>query len=396
VKTVLAGAPVRLRKAPPRSPAILFSAGEASGDLHGSVLCKALGQLAPGHRLYGMGGRRMAAAGVDVIADVTGDAVIGGSEALGGLPAFYRAFRRLTAELRAEPRPGALVLIDFPEFNLRLARAARRADVPVVYFVPPQVWAWRPWRARAIVRDSARILAAFPFEVDVYRAAGGAVEFVGHPLVDGLAAAPTREIARRRLGVASADPVLGLLPGSRRHEVDRLLPAMAEAAAHVVAMFPGARVVLGRAPTIDREDVVRGVDGIVDVVEGATHDVIAASDLLLAASGTVTLEAALLGTPMVVCYRASMTTELMARLLVQIPWISLANISLGRTVVPELLQRDATGPLIGREAVRLLGDPAALSAQREAFKTLAGRFGEPGVGARAARAVLAAMAEHSR
>ena len=331
----------------------------------------------------------MAAAGMLTIADVTGDAVIGGSEALARVPALYRAFRRLARALRGESRPHVLVVVDFPEFNLRLARVARRAGVPVVYFVPPQVWAWRPWRARAIARDVTRVLAAFPFEVDLYLAAGARVEFVGHPIVDDLADAPTREDARRRLGLEVAvAPVLGLLPGSRRHEVERLLPAMAEAGAEVARRFPGARFVLGRAPTVTSSEIQRHVGGMIDVTEGATHDVIAAADLVLAASGTVTLEAALLGTPMIVCYRVSATTELMGRLLMRIPWVSLANITLGRAVVPELLQRDATGPVIGREAVRLLDDPDALAVQRGAFKELAGRFGEPGVGLRAARAVL--------
>jgi lipid-A-disaccharide synthase len=331
----------------------------------------------------------MAAAGMLTIADVTGEAVIGASEALGRVPALYRAFRRLGRALRGSPRPDVLVVVDFPEFNLRLARVARRAGVPVVYFVPPQVWAWRPWRARAIARDVTRVLAAFPFEVELYLAAGARVEFVGHPIVDGLADAPTREDARRRLGVGTAaNPVLGLLPGSRRHEVERLLPAMADAGTEVARRFPGARFVLGRAPTVTSSEIQRHVRGVIDATEGATHDVIAAADLLLAASGTVTLEAALLGTPMIVCYRVSATTELMGRLLLRIPWVSLANITLGRAVVPELLQRDATGPVIGREAVRLLDDPDALAAQRGAFKELAGRFGEPGVGLRAARAVL--------
>ena len=338
----------------------------------------------------------MAAAGMLTIADVTGDAVVGGSEALARVPALYRAFRRLGRALRGAPRPDALVVVDFPEFNLRLARVARRAGVPVVYFVPPQVWAWRRWRARAIARDVTRVLAAFPFEVDLYLAAGAAVEFVGHPIVDDLASAPTREEARRRLGIdtaggaaSAAAPVLGLLPGSRRHEVERLLPAMADAGAEVARPVTRARVVRGRAPTVTSSEIQRHVRGVIDVTEGATHDVIAAADLLLAASGTVTLEAALLGTPMIVCYRVSPTAELMGRLLLRIPWVSLANITLGRAVVPELLQGDATGPVIGREAVRLLDDPDALAAQRGAFKELAGRFGEPGVGLRAAHAVLA-------
>jgi lipid-A-disaccharide synthase len=371
-------------------PSIVLAAGEASGDLHGAALCRALATLAPEWRLTGLGGPRMAAAGMDVIADVTQHAVVGTTEALSRLPRLYRAFRALVRELRRSPPPRALVLIDFPEFNLLLARVARAARIPVVYFIPPQIWAWRRGRVRTIARLITRVLAVFPFEPEIYRAAGVAVEFIGHPLVDALVTAPGRAEARRRLGLTDDALVLGVLPGSRRHEIERLLPAQVAAVRAIAARYPAARFLLGRAPSVECSLVQARLPAAprIEIVDGGAHAVMAAADLLLVTSGTATLEAALLGTPMVVCYRVSALSAAMGRLLVRIPWFSLANISLGRTVVPELFQDDASGARIGWEALRLLGDPVALEAQRRAFTELQGRFGTPGVGIRAARSVL--------
>ena len=190
-------------------------AGEASGDLHGATLCRSLRVLAPECRMFGMGGARMAAAGVELLADVTGAAVVGGTEALGRLPRLYAAYRRLSQALAGAERPGVLVLIDFPEFNLRLARSARQARVPVVYFIPPQLWAWRRGRVKAIRRLVSLVLAVFPFEPPLYREAGVAVEFVGHPLLDALTDVPDRVRARAALGMGAGETVVGLLPGSR-------------------------------------------------------------------------------------------------------------------------------------------------------------------------------------
>ena len=373
------------------APTIMLAAGEASGDLHGAAVCRGLKGLAPACRLVGMGGARMAAAGMELLVDVTASAVVGGSEALSRLPVLYRALHRLRAALEEAPRPAALVLIDFPEFNLRLARAARRVGVPVVYFIPPQVWAWRRGRVRTIRRLVSLVLAVFPFEPPFYRLAGVPVAFVGHPLLDALADAPDRAAARRELGLAAGARVVGLLPGSRREEVARMLPVMGAAAARIRAATPEVQFVLARAPTVEAEAIARHVDGMtgLTMVDGRTHAVLRAADLALVTSGTATLEAALLGTPMVVCYRLSRVSGLAARLLIRVPWISLANLTLGRAVVPELYQASATGERLAEEALRLLENPGALDAQREAFRELAGRLGEPGVGVRAARLVLA-------
>jgi lipid-A-disaccharide synthase len=368
----------------------MIVAGEASGDLHGATLARALRAQAPGARLYGMGGRGMAAEGVELLVTTTADATVGGTEAVGGVPALYRAYRRLRAALAGPERPDALVVIDFPEFNLRLARAARRAGVAVVYFIPPQVWAWRPWRVRLMRRVVSLVLAVFPFEPPLYRRAGVPVAFVGHPVVDALTDAPSREEARRHLGLQGDAPVIGLLPGSRRHEVARVMPVMREAAARIAVRQPGCRFVVAQAPTIERAALEPAHTAVppLAIVPSRAYEVMRAADLLLVTSGTATLEAALLGTPMVVCYRLSRLSELLFAPLVRVPWISLANITLGRAVVPELYQRRLSAEALAREALALLESPAALAAQRAAFGELTGQLGAPGVGTRAARHVL--------
>jgi lipid-A-disaccharide synthase len=370
---------------------IMLVAGEASGDLHGATLCRALRECAPGARLFGMGGARMAAAGMDLLADVTASASIGTTEAAHGVLPLCRAYRRLRARLAGAERPHALVLIDFPEFNFLLARAARRHGVPVVYFIPPQIWAWRGGRVRTMRRLLSLVLAVLPFEPALYRRAGVPVEYVGHPLVDALAGAPTRAAARARLGLGADTAVIGLLPGSRRGEIERLLPVMRDAIARIVARRPDARPVLALAPTVDAALVRRLLGADVPVAFSShAHDVMRAADVVLATSGTVTLEAAILGVPMVVCYRVSRATEAMLRMLIRVPWMSLVNNVLGRDAVPELFQGEVTADRVAAEVLHLLDDASAREAQRAAFRELAGRLGDPGVGTRAAGLILGA------
>jgi len=373
---------------------IFLSAGEASGDLHGATLSRALGDLAPGIRLRGMGGPRMAAAGVDVIADLSAHAAMGTSEAIGRIPGLVRAYRLLESRLARE-RPRALVVIDFPEFNLRLARAARRAGVPVVYFIPPQLWAWRRGRIRQVARRINRVLAVLPFEPQIYEGADIPVDFVGHPLLDVLPLDLSREDARRRLDIAPGETVVGLLPGSRREEVAKLLPPMLVAAKRLAAAGVSRRFALGLAPTVDRAAVEREIGAAfaeggprVDVLEHRTYEVMAGADTVLIASGTATLEAALLGAPMVVCYRVSRLTEAVVRMLARVHWCSLPNLIAGREVVPEILQDELNGQRLASEVLRLLDDPATAEAQRTAFKEVRAQLGDRGVGRRAARAML--------
>ncbi|MFQ5896745.1 MAG: lipid-A-disaccharide synthase [Candidatus Methylomirabilia bacterium] len=372
------------------SPSLMLVAGEASGDLHGATLSRALRKQAPSWTLMGMGGPRMAEAGVRLLADHTGMAVVGSSEVFSRLPRLVRSFALLRRTLRIE-RPRALVLIDFPEFNLRLARVAWRLQIPVVYFIPPQVWAWRRGRARLIAKFATRVLAVFPFELSLYESVGARVEFVGHPLLDTLQPDLGRDSARRALGTPTEATVVGLLPGSRREEVERLLPPMVAAAHLVRREIPSARFFVSPAPSVDHTRVqalLTDPPPGLSLVWNQTREVMAAADLLLVASGTATLEATLIGSPMVVCYRVSRLSELMGRLLIRIPWVSLANIVAGRAVVPELLQGEATGSRLADEALKLLKAPERREAQCRAFSQLKGALGTPGVGERAAREIL--------
>ena len=377
-----------------RTPSIMLSAGEVSGDLHGGTLCRSIRALRPDVRLVGMGGSRMAAAGMDVLVDPTREAVVGTSEALGRIPALYRAYGTLVRCLR-EDAPRALVVIDFPDFNLRLARRARQAGIPVLYFIPPQLWAWRRGRIRQVARRVTRVLAVLPFERELYESAGVPVEFVGHPLLDVLPLELSRDEARRRLGLDPSDVVVGLLPGSRREEVARLLPPMFGAARHLASTGDARRFLVALAPTVDRAAVAHHIASCgsdraapVDLVEGRTYEVMAAADVHIIASGTATLEAALLGVPMVLCYRVSRITEGFVRMLVRVPWAGLPNIIAGRAIVPEVLQDEVSPERLAAEVSKLLRDPLASTAQRAAFKDLRASLGEPGVARRAAAAVL--------
>jgi lipid-A-disaccharide synthase len=376
-------------RTPPPTTDVLLVAGEASGDLHGATLARALGTLAPDLRLGGMGGLHMAGQGVRLLRGIEQVAVVGGTEAIRRLPALWRAFRTLRAEIR-RARPGVLVLIDFPEFNMRLARAARRVGVPVVYFIAPQVWAWRRGRVRALARDVSRVLAIFPFEVGFYEEAGVPVEFVGHPLLDVLPPL-AREAARAGLA-APGERLVGLLPGSREAELDRHLPVLLGAAERIAGRHPAIRFALPIAPTVPAEAVearLRAAPVPVRALRGEAYRIMAAADLLLTASGTATLEAACFGTPMVVLYRLSGPSYAIARLLVRgVSHIALPNIIAGRAVVPELIQGQASPARVAESALALLDDPAALAAQRAALLDVRARLGAAGAGLRAARAVL--------
>jgi lipid-A-disaccharide synthase len=368
---------------------VLIVAGEPSGDLHGATLARALAAQAPGLALAGMGGPQMAAAGVRILHGIERTAVVGGTEVLGRLPALWRIFRSLGRCL-AERRPRALVLIDFPEFNLRLARRARRLGIPVVYFIAPQVWAWRRGRLRTMARDVNRVLAVFPFEVGLYREAGVPVEFVGHPLLDVL---PSFDREAARAGLAEpGETLVGLLPGSRLEEVRRHLPLLLGAGRRILRRVPGARFVVPLAPTVPApvaQGAVATAGLAVRVLSGDAHRVMAAADLVLVASGTATLEAACYGTPMVVLYRLSPVSHALARLLVRgVTAISLPNIIAGRSAVPELIQGEATPARLARAAVALLQSDDARTAQRLVLREVRMRLGEAGAAERAARAVL--------
>ena len=369
---------------------IVVVAGEASGDLHGAGLVEALRRHAPGLAFSGMGGVRMRAAGVRLLADAGETAVVGVSELWEKRRALRSALRALRGHL-AEASPALLICIDFPDFNLLLARTARRLGIPVCYFISPQVWAWRRGRVRTIRRLVRKMLVLFPFEETLYRAAGVDVAFVGHPLLDTLATVPPRERCRERLGVADGVKVLGLLPGSRAAEIRRHLPLLLEAAGRVRAEESGVAVLLGLSDMADRpavEAAVARARVAVQVIQGRTHEVMRAADFLMAVSGTVTLEAAVLETPMLITYRLGRLSYWLARLLVRVPFVGLPNLVADRGIVPELLQHDATPQRLAATALDILRSPARQGTMRAALADVRRRLGEPGALDRAAREIV--------
>jgi lipid-A-disaccharide synthase len=374
---------------------LLVVAGEASGDLHGARLLAELRRLVPDLTAFGLGGPELRAAGLEAVADSSEVAVVGVVEVVKMLPRIRQVFAALLAEVdRRQPR--AAVLIDFPDFNLRLAGRLARRGIPVIYYISPQVWAWRRGRVRTIARRVDQMLVLFPFEVEFYRRAGVPAVHVGHPLVDEVPRLPS---AWDR-ALAVGEPYrLALLPGSRRSEVEALLPAMLQAAARLAAEVPVA-VSLIRAPGIPEAMLAAHVEVLrqggfalaVRVVSEDRFGAIADSHLALCASGTATLEVGLLGTPMVVLYRLALWSYVLAKLLVRLPNFAMVNLVLGREVVPELLQGEAEPVRIAAEALRLLRDGEARARVRDGLAELRPRLGEGGASARAAKQVAAVLA----
>jgi lipid-A-disaccharide synthase len=364
---------------------LLVVAGEASGDLHGARLLAHLRGRRPDLEAFGLGGGELARAGLEKVAESAEITVVGIAEVLRVLRRAREIFRQLLTEVERR-RPAAAVLIDFPEFNLRLARELKRRGVKVIYYVSPQVWAWRRGRVRTVARVVDRMLVLFPFEVEFYRRAGVAVSWVGHPLVDEVPLLPQAWDA----GAPAAGPFrVALLPGSRPSEVEALLPVLVGAVGELARRLP-VEAILVRAETVPAALVERAVEGAglpIEVVSERRHAHLAASHLALCASGTATLELGLLGVPMLVLYRLRPSTYLLALLLVRLPSISLVNLVLGRPAVPELLQGDATASRVAAEAASLLADPTRVAAMRRSLAELRGLLGEGGAAARAAAAV---------
>lgn len=370
-------------------PTVMVSCGEASGDLYAGALAGALRRRAPDTRVIGFGGDRLREAGGELIGDYRGLAVTGLTEAVRVLPRSYAMYRRLIARARAE-RPDVLVAIDFPDFNFRLARAIGRLGIPVVYYISPQLWAWRPGRLKTLAALARKVLVIFPFEEPIYERAGIPVEFVGHPLIDLIRVTEPRERFLPALGLDPTAPTIGLLPGSRPNEVRAILPGLAGAAARIRRALPATQFVVARAPNLDSALFAPLVAaGPSAIVEGRTDDVLNASDLVLTASGTATVQTALHGTPMVIVYRLSPITYRLGRRFVKVDTFGMANLIAGRRVVPELIQEAFTPDRVADAAIPLLTDPAKAAAMRAGLREVRERLGTPGASDRAAAAVLA-------
>lgn len=335
---------------------LLLSAGEASGDMHAADLIAALRARLDDLDMYGMGGPLMQKAGVELLFNPTSMSTVGFVEALKSVQVMRRVLARLGDAMDSR-RPDVVVCIDFSGFNMRLAELATRKNIPVVYYLPPSVWAWGRGRAEKLARLGATVCAVFPFEEEAYKRAGADVVFVGHPLVDRVKPAAQPGEVRRELGVGDEQPLIALLPGSREQELKLLLPAMLDGAAIIHRQRPDTRFVLPVAHTLSAQVVKRFLpDGgaPLAVIEGRTYDIMNAADLGMLSMGTATLEAAILGLPHVACYRVSGTTYMLARRLVNIRHFALPNILAGREIVPERVQGDVTGPRLADAVLPML------------------------------------------
>ena len=367
----------------------MISCGEASGDLYAGALTRELKRLDGACRVWGIGGEQLSAAGASLVGDYRGLAVTGLTEALRVLPQSYAMYRRLLARARTE-RPDVFVAIDFPDFNFRVGAAVARLGIPVVYYVSPQLWAWRPGRIRIMRRFVTRVLPIFPFEVELYERAGIPVEFVGHPLVDLATATSTREAFLTSLGLVPEAPVVALLPGSRPNELRETAPVLARAMPLISSRVSAAQFVVARAPQLADHLVqpLAAAGSRVRIVEGRTDDVLNAADVVITASGTATVQTALHVRPMVIVYRLSPLTYRLGRRFVRVDTFGMANLVAGRRVVPELIQDEFTPERVAAEALRFLTDARAAAEAREALAAVRARLGAPGASARAATAVL--------
>ena len=375
----------------------MISCGEPSGDLYAGALASEIRRASPSARISGFGGDRLEAAGASLVGHFRGISVTGILEVARVLPRTYEMYRRLVSHAAAE-RPDVFVAIDFPDFNFRLARAVRRLGIPVVYYISPQLWAWRPGRMKTMREIADRVLVIFEFETAIYRGAGVPVEWVGHPLLDVSVPAQPRGQFLTRLGLDPSRPTVALLPGSRRNELRAILPRLIDASTLIRARFPEVQFLLARAPHLP-DDVFEPVAAArqlgVAIVENGTDDVLASADLALVASGTVTVQAALHECPMVVVYRLSPMTYRLGRRFVHVDTFAMANLVAGRTVVPELIQDEFTPERVADEALRVLRDPGHREHVRDGLRDVKRKIGEPGASRRAAAAVLE-VAAHGR
>jgi len=384
---------------------ILIVAGEASGDLHAARLVAAIKEELPGAAFAGVGGEALAAQGVRILWPAAELAVVGLSEVAARLPAVWGALRTIARVLKNE-RPGLVILVDFPDFNFWVARIARFYRVPVMYYISPQVWAWRTYRVRTIARLVDRMVVIFPFEAEFYQEKGVPVAYVGHPLMETLPPAPPRGELLEEWGLDPRRLTLALLPGSRAGEIERHLPIMLQGAALIKEAIPETQFLLPLASTAPAEMVEKMVlaawperagPGLkpgpaIKIIRGRSYEALAAAQLAVVASGTATVEAALAATPSIIIYRVSPLTFAVGRRLVRVSHAGMANLLAGERMFPELLQDDFTPEHLAREVLLLVGDRGRLDAMRRGLARIIERLGGPGASRRAARVALEIMA----
>ena len=374
---------------------VFISAGEASGDLHAAALTRAILQQDPTAQVFGMGGDALAAAGGQVVFNYKDYSVMGFVEVLQALPRLLglkKAFRRLMEERK----PDVFVTVDYPDFNMRVAKEAKKLGIPVFSYIPPSAWAWRRGRAKDVARLAAKVACIYPFAAEVYKAAGAPVEFVGNPLVDIVQPTLSPQEAEALIGKRPGHPVVLLLPGSRVKEITGVLPVMLQALPKIRKQRPETEFVLQKAPSIDAgllQSILQTSPLPVKVVEGHNYDVMGACDAALATSGTVTLEAALCGLPSVICYTASPLSMWIAKHMVYVKYIGLPNILAGKEILPELIQENMPPDHMAAAVLHFL-EPANAAAVREEMQKAVAKLGQPGAVERTARLILETAKEN--
>ncbi len=380
---------------PMKSKKILLVAGEVSGDLHGSHLVEAIQHIEPGIQFFGVGGEGLERRGMKLLYPAHPLSVVGITEVLVKLRTILKALRGLKGSLQRE-KPDLIVLIDFPEFNLRLAKIAHRRGIPVLYYISPQIWAWRPQRIKLIARVVKKMIVLFPFEVPLYETAGVDVEWVGHPLLDIVKPTLPKEKAFREFGLDPKRRTVGLLPGSRIHEIERLLPPLLASAHLLHKEIPDLQFIIPLAPGISKTLLSSQMKNILiplKVVEGFTYDVMNLCELLITASGTATLEGAILGKPMIIIYKVSLLSYWVGKALIRVDHIGLVNLVAEKEIVPELIQKDVNPERIADEASRILRDPILSRRMAESMDEVRQKLGEPGAAQRAAQIVVSLLHE---
>ncbi len=368
---------------------ILISEGEASGDLYAGAVTRGIKQLNPEAEVFGMGGDCLREAGGEVLFDIKDHSLMGFVEVLKKLPDVWK-LRNAFIDLMEKRKPDVLLTIDYPGFNMRLAKLAKERGINVVYFIAPQVWAWRPGRAADVAKVTDKIACIFPFECDFYKSYGANIEFIGHPLVDTVKPSLSRKEAEELAGKRTGHPLILLMPGSREMEIQRLLPVMLGAAKILKQKRPELDFAIPRAATIAKdilEDLVRQAGLNIRLIEGHNYDVMSVADLAIVTSGTVTLEAAMCGLGCEILYKSSPVSFWIAKRVVKIPNIGLPNIVAGRQIEPELLQDDCTPDKIASTALELLEPERFAQLQRDLME-VKDKLGEPGAVKRVAELVL--------
>lgn len=368
---------------------ILISAGEASGDVHAAAVTAAIKKLDKDAKVFGMGGDELRAAGGEVLFDIKDHGVMGFIEVIRKLPDLFR-LRNAFEKIMDERRPDCLVVVDYPGFNMKLAKIAHDKKIPVVSYIAPSAWAWNKGRAKKVAKIVDKVACIFPFEYDVYKEAGAPVEFVGHPLLDIVRPEMTKEEAVAWAGKEKGKKLVLLMPGSRLMEIEKMLPTLLESAKLLQKQLPNVQFIMPRAGTISKELLQEKIkqSGVqVKITEGHNYDLFSIADLALATSGTVTLEAALCGLPSVIVYRTSAINAFIARLVINIPNIGLPNIVAGKQILPELLQEEFTPSKVAASAIDLLQSERNLQVQKD-LAYMKHRLGESGAVERVAQLIL--------